>query len=232
MKGNLRLFLVFLLAFIDLINGKLSGGAKLSEINHLRRSKNVKLNVDQPTIHHSKLDSNGPFCQQIVAYYEGTFKNQHSPNLKYTAQFQVRLNASQSDQRIYAIFDQWNNMLLPNNSFSFDFAYDYRDIWGDQIGASYWGPFASQPSEFVLTLDHAKNQKWDNSINILYFNVFNNSFQLENSVGQCTAYQLELQNVWNMDPSLVNYCVCCGDYLPDPSLNCPVNPWQQKQCEH
>lgn len=231
MKEKLRIVAFLLLAFINSIYGDLSNGVKLSEINHVRLSKNVNLNVNLPSIRHSKLNSDGLFCQKVIAYYKGTFKNRQNPNLNYTAQFQVQLNASQSDQRIYVIFDQWNSTLLANNLFSFDFAYENWDILGNQIGASYWGPFSSQSSDFILTLDHGTHQKWDNSINILYFNMFNNSFKLENSIGKCTAYQLDLRNVWNMVPSLVDYCVCCDDYLPDPSLNCPVNPWHQKRCE-
>lgn len=175
------------------------------------------------------LNSDGPFCQNLVAYFEGTFRNQLNPTLNYTAQFQVRMNVNKTSQRINVIFDEWNQTLLDNNAFSFDFAYSNRYVWGDQIGASYWGPFASKPSDFVLTLDHAKHQKWDNSINLLYFNMFNNSFQLENSIGQCTSNQLESRDVWNMVSSLVKYCVCCEDYLPNNEiLNCPINPWARK----
>jgi hypothetical protein len=92
------------------------------------------------------------------------------------------------------------------------------------IGDTYSGPRATQTSDFELQLYHGNSQKWDDFSTILDFDPFWNSFQLSNSIGQCTNSQMDVTDGYTMDPSLVNYCICCGEYSPDPQLSCPLNP--------
>lgn len=52
-------------------------------------------------------------------------------------------------------------------------------------------------------------------------------FTLPKAIGQCTSYDETRNRTYpNSNPNTYQACFCCGEYQPDPSLNCPVNPWQ------
>lgn len=212
-----KALLLFACMLIGLINWK------LGEIDASRSRQSDGLAVRN--VRHTVLASDGPFCPKVTAYYQGTLKNKQNPDLRYITQFQVRLNADQSTQRIYVVFDQWNDTLLSRGPFSFNFIYNNKNFQGDKIGTLYSGPFARKESDFTLTLDHETSQTWDNSINILYFHTFNNSFQLENSIGKCTDNPPMFHNDYAPDSNLYKACVCCDNYNPHPALGCPKSPW-------
>ena len=68
-----------------------------------------------------------------------------------------------------------------------------------------------------------------NFFHLLYFEHFDdNVFTIDNTTGQCSNSQMALNDIERPDYSLLQYCVCCGDYLPDDLLECPDNPWAPK----
>jgi hypothetical protein len=97
-------------------------------------------------------------------------------------------------------------------------------------------PFEIQPTNFQVYLRlyspckqiiriYFKNNLVGVSFPLLNFHNFNNTFILDNAIGKCTNNQMYTDYRDLSDPTLYSYCVCCGDYNPDPALNCPVNPW-------
>lgn len=52
-------------------------------------------------------------------------------------------------------------------------------------------------------------------------------FIMRNEVGLCTHGLIDDNVGFLFEPSMMNYCICCGDHFePDASLNCPQDPWQ------
>jgi hypothetical protein len=70
------------------------------------------------------------------------------------------------------------------------------------------------------------NANLDGFYYIIGYPTFNYTFTLTNAIGQCTKNQVIYDPYnWPFDHSQIEYCLCCGEYNPDPALNCPTNPW-------
>ncbi|KAI6190995.1 Cathepsin B-like isoform X1 [Aphelenchoides bicaudatus] len=162
-------------------------------------------------------------CQNLIAYYKGTFQNSYSPNLNYFAEFQLRLSAA--DQSINARLDKWNSNYQNSDDFGLEFCYG-TCIGCNNVTAGCSGAFAQWPEQFWLNFDHGKPWNWTNLFRLLYFSSFDNTFTLDNAVGQCTKRQVQFYDEYTPYSTEYSYCACCGDtYNPHPSLECPSNPW-------
>ena len=60
-------------------------------------------------------------CSTVVSYFTGTFQDDNYPNQEFDAQFQFRLNANPTDQRVHLLIDGWNN----SHSNIYDFAIEF-----------------------------------------------------------------------------------------------------------
>ncbi|KAI6171128.1 Protein of unknown function DUF229 domain containing protein [Aphelenchoides bicaudatus] len=165
-------------------------------------------------------------CKSLTAYFVGVFKNRFRPRYFYDLQFELKLNAVDSEKEIYLKAIHWNESLSASSDFDMDFYYD--DGWKDPLcsdvkqGCS--GPYSTRNSDFTLDLNA---ETAHDSFHLLYFKQFANSFVLDNPVGQCTSNQMSLDDVYTPDATSFKYCVCCGSYSPDLFLGCPENPWAQ-----
>lgn len=66
----------------------------------------------------------GLFCQNLVGYYEGVFKNKARPASTYPAQFQLRMASDLSAKQYQLTVEGWNETVSQHTEFIM--YYDYR----------------------------------------------------------------------------------------------------------
>jgi hypothetical protein len=63
-------------------------------------------------------------CKSVIAYYVGKFQNPLDPSDIFNLEFQLKLEANDTDQNIYVRADKWNSSLADPGDFQLQFFYD------------------------------------------------------------------------------------------------------------
>jgi len=187
-------------------------------------SLNCPTNAPEPTPRPTKAPT-ASSSQKVIGFLDGTLQSVTYPDRELTLQYEIKIDANSDDQRIYYSYRYaggGSHNVTANLYFRNSGANYYCGIPGHTCTA----PFIDAPSDLVLDI-------WTSISlypSIYGFVNFNNSFQLSETVGQCTS----IRPVFNfydypVQPNLYRACFCYGDeYAPDASLNCPRNPWAKR----
>ncbi|KAI6170429.1 hypothetical protein M3Y97_01153300 [Aphelenchoides bicaudatus] len=163
-------------------------------------------------------------CKNLVARFKGTFKNINHPDLPLDVDFKVSLSAKDNQKRTYFTMDSWNNDAIKTTAIRF-YADDHQHGWtrcNPVNSTDCFMPYANGNAEFTFKLAYYSNGVMQNLFHFLYFENYNNSFTFDAIDGRCTNNVPSNTDDWGADTTRFNACMCCDDYSPDPSLNCPV----------
>ncbi|KAI6177765.1 hypothetical protein M3Y97_00943500 [Aphelenchoides bicaudatus] len=160
-------------------------------------------------------------CEKVIAFFDGTFHNKIQPMVNSWAQFQLQLHANQTDRLVYAHINKWNQTVSKSRDFEFGFHDKFCKV--GQVCTTRFDNFYG----LYLATKNGLNSKRNNNYQFLYFNDFENSFQLEYPVNGCTKVKaIKHPGEFATDDGYLQFCLCCGEkYKTDSSLDCPRNHW-------
>ncbi|KAI6169956.1 hypothetical protein M3Y97_01170000 [Aphelenchoides bicaudatus] len=167
----------------------------------------------------------GPItCKKLTAHFKGIFQNNIDTSRLLAVDFQLSLNAKDTEQRTYFTMEYWRNENVQVSDIEF-YAHDTQHLHGVYCNpvnsTNCFLPYVTGNPEFYLEIDYYSNGYWQTEFDFMYFPTFDNSFTFDSIDGKCTNNVPGYPNGLEPDTTLYTACMCCDDYSPSSSLNCP-----------
>ncbi|KAI6177745.1 hypothetical protein M3Y97_00941400 [Aphelenchoides bicaudatus] len=161
-------------------------------------------------------------CININAVFEGTFQNPVDDRQSFNAQFQLQFN---NNYDVGALsFKFWNHSLYSLDAVTPEMGTSQR--WEAFYLSSQPALIPTNPSSKFILFGFRNNYPayW---FRLFLLNTTDGTWlSLPKTYNGCTNNLPTSGLDANLlpDPTQFRSCICCGEYNPDPDLNCPSSP--------